>query len=201
MRDFFAALQSASPSYPLNPFIGNAVPPAEDLTLPMYCACPPGSASIPLGQGVKLLLTDGRTFRTRTNMDAATVFGAQQWDWLANELNAVDVILLACGSTLDHGGTPLDLYGDYEKLVTLSQKKDAKLLCLTGDVHKIDWRNKHGGRIFEAVASGAARTKFGTSGAYGLAEISDTDVSIRLYENSLDPTSRHSIGRDTWQEH
>lgn len=197
MQDFFGALRSPGSTYPANPFEDGAVPPA-DLSQPWVCADPPGSASVALAPGVKLLLTDGRTFRTRTNRTDATVFGNAQWEWIRDEIGPDHVCLLASGSTLDQGGTHLDLYGDLDRLLEAAHDRSARLLCLTGDVHKVDWRH-HGPRVYEAVASGGARTLFGRSGAYGLVQIDDKKVKVSLF-NGEGRSLERTIDLATWEE-
>jgi hypothetical protein len=171
--------------------------PTADLSLPWVCADPPGSASVALAPGVKLLLTDGRTFRTRTNRSDATVFGDAQWKWIRQEIGPNDICLLASGSTLDQGGTHLDLYGDLDRLLQAAQDRSARLLCLTGDVHKPDWRH-HGPRVHEAVASGGARTLFGRSGAYGLVQIDDARIEVSLF-NGEGGSVEWTVDRVTWK--
>lgn len=199
MRDFFQAVRVFTQPYPGNPVTSDQIALDEELALPMYCADPPGPASVDLAPQVRLLLTDGRSFRTKTNSDQATVFGAKQWEWMDSCFNSEDVIVLACSTTLDQGGIPLSSYGDFDRLTALAEKKNTKLLCLTGDVHKIDWR-RHGPRIFEAVASGAARSTFGLYGAFGVLEIVETQLAVKLHLDSQTPTIRRTLDRGSWRE-
>jgi alkaline phosphatase D len=202
MRDFFGALHAFGQPYPAQPFDADAIPAAEDLAVPMACASPRSDAvlgCVRLDAGAKLLLTDGRSFRTRPDVPAATVFGERQWQWLANQLATSEVVLFACSTTLDEGGIPLDHYPDYDRLVALAERHGTKLLCLTGDVHKLDWRH-HGPRVYEAVASGAARSLFGQSGAFGLVRLDDEHVTVQLRLGAAAPRLTRKIDRAGWHE-
>ena len=196
MRDFFSALIAPSAPYPPNPVIGDTVALDEDLSVPMFCSSPPAHQSIRLAPGVRLLLTDGRTWRTRPNRDDATVFGTRQWSWIKQEMTSGDVILLASGSTLDQDRLSLDNYGDYQRLLDLADATRARVLCLTGDVHECDWRH-HGDHILEAVASGAARESFGQSGAYGRLDIDEQSVAVHLVGER--PTIDRTVDRASWR--
>lgn len=207
MRDYFEAIRSGYTVYPPNPFDSNNIPSEENLAAPMYCADPAGSASVPLGPNAKLLLTDGRSFRTKAGSTPATALGATQLAWLGQEFNATDVILLACSTTLTDGGIPLNMYGDYDELIKLAEARKAKVICLTGDIHTVDFRH-HGPRVFEAVASGAARStpsgplhsQLSMVGAFGMAEIGDNQVSVNLHVASTHPEISRSIDRATWMD-
>jgi alkaline phosphatase D len=197
MRDFFFALKAPGSPYPDNPFTDDTVPATEDLSLPMFASAPPSQQSVPVAPGVRLLLTDGRTWRTRTNRDDATVFGKAQWAWIAGEMNSGDVILFASSSTLDQDRLSLDDYGEYERLLELADAASARVLCLTGDVHKCDWRH-HGSRIYEAVASGAARSTFGQRGAYGRCIIDTESIAIQMVGERK--PIRRTLALSTWRE-
>ena len=196
MHDFFDALKAPRSLYPANPFPTDTVPTTQSLSVPMFASAPPSGQSVVVAPGVRMLLTDGRTWRTRTNRNDATVFGNAQWDWIADEMASGDVILLASSSTLDQDRLSLDDYGDYERLLTVIDATQARVLCLTGDVHKCDWR--HHGRTFEAVASGAARSSFGQAGAYGRIDIDQGTISIRL-KGERAPIERR-IDMTSWKE-
>nr|WP_315232922.1 alkaline phosphatase D family protein [uncultured Albidiferax sp.] len=207
MRDYFTAIRSSSDTYPSNPFDSDVIPHAEDLAEPMYCADPAGSASVQLGPNEKLLLTDGRSFRTKGANSQTTALGAAQLAWMDQEFNATDTILLASSTTLTQGGIPLNMYGDYEKLIAQAATHKAKVICLTGDVHTVDFRH-HGPWVFEVVASGAARltsegllhNRLTMVGAFGIVHIHDNEVVVNLHVASSNPAISRSINRSTWSE-
>jgi phosphodiesterase/alkaline phosphatase D-like protein len=197
MRDFVDALKSPGSPYPANPFPTDVVPETDSLSVPMFASAPPSTQSVQVAPGVRLLLTDGRTWRTRTNRDDATVFGTAQWQWIREQMRSGDVILFASSSTLDQDRLSLDDYGDFDRLLDAAEVGGARVLCLTGDVHKCDWRH-HGTRIFEAVASGAARSSFGQVGAYGCIDLAAGEIVVKLVGER--PTIQRSIELASWTE-
>lgn len=202
MRDFFGALHALDLPYPPNTTTGNPPAPEEDLAPPMVCASPRSTADagrVELASGAVLLLTDGRSFRTRPSAAAPTAWGERQWHWLDAQVADGGLVVLASSTTLDDGGIPLDDYPDYDRLIALAEARSARMLCLSGDVHKLDWRH-HGSHVYEAVASGAARSTFGQSGAFGVLEIDDRRVSVRLHLGSPAPRLSRTIDRASWRE-
>jgi len=196
MRDFFEALATRAASYPANPVQSDGLLPQEDLSRPMVCSGTRHTPAIDVAPGVRLLLTDGRSFRTARGVPGATALGQAQWAWIASQLAPGQVTLLTNGTTLTQGAEQLAHFDDYTRLLALAAQQQARILCLTGDVHDIAWHH-HNSRVYEAVASGAARPTAGLEGAFGLLQISEASVAVRLVANDKHPIER-VLDRATW---
>jgi alkaline phosphatase D len=146
---------------------------------------------IDLEPDVRLLLTDGRTFRTAQfdSIEQGTILGAEQMDWLKSRIKPNAITLIASGSPLDEGPERWILYRDYSELREhLDTCKDAKALLLSGDLHRTHVRSGHGPNLIEIAASGAARP-YGNKnffrasrGNFALLDFSPKEVAIELHE-------------------
>lgn len=186
MRDFFQALASRTDQYPANPVTSDTQVPAEDLSVPMTFSSLGASPLIDLAPGVHLLLTDDRSFQTARGAASPTVFGAGQWGVIDKQLQAEHIIVLACGMTLTKGKEHLARFPDYGSLIRLAADRQARVLCLTGDIHDIAWV-KHSPQVYEAVASGAARPCLGLEGAFGSLTIDSQTLTTRLVGDGKKP--------------
>jgi alkaline phosphatase D len=192
----------------------------EDLALPVFFSemLAPGNARglVELAPDVRLLLTDGRSFRTsqRVPDTEKTLLGSAQADWLHGSIKPHVVNIIASGCTLDHHEGPLvlnkeswDFYKDYLQLKRfLETQAAAKVLVLSGDIHHTDVRDHHGPHMIEVVASGAARPLGGLGrpdkGNYVIFEISDSVIHVNSFEGEAPDhvfKRQATIDRVTWQ--
>lgn len=167
---------------------------------------------VELAPDVRLLLTDGRTFRTAQEESGTigTILGSAQMDWLKNSLKPNAITLIASGSTLDSGVERWVRYRDYQELRNfLDSQDDVRVLLLSGDVHYTDLRDNHGPRLLELVASGAARP-FGrwdprraSRGNHAVCEITASDIQVQMREGEPSGWGERqrsaTIDRATWQ--
>lgn len=185
----------------------------EDLALPVFFSemLQPGATQglVELAPDVRLLLTDGRSFRTaqRGPVTERTLLGAAQTAWLHASIQANAVNIIASGCTLDNSPESWTVYGDYQALRSfLETQGAAKVLALTGDIHNTDVRSHHGPNLIEVVASGAARPLGNIfrpdKGNYVICELSDSLIQINSFEGEApDFIFKRSatIDRATWQ--
>ena len=189
------ALRLAPGSYP-------PAPPFWDDNTPA-----PGYSCVPLGSGVFLHLTDGRSFRKGRGGRAA-LLGMPQLDAVEAAMAAAPAgatHLLASGSVFDASGSEswLNCPPEYDRLQRMAQTHN--ILILSGDIHDnnlASYALSAGRNLFEATASGAAvRTKV-VIGAmqrnYGLLDIDDVRVGISLFKSGAHQY-HGSINRTTWQ--
>ncbi len=149
---------------------------------------------VTLGAGIHLLLTDGRSFRSSQDRpkEQRTLLGHEQMEWLQGSIEDGAISIIASGCTLDQGN-PLgkseswSRYPDYQALKDFLQgRQDARVLLLSGDVHKTDIRHDHGPRLLEVVASGAGRP-WGKlikldKGNFALLEIGHRAITVHRHE-------------------
>lgn len=208
MRDFFAALNGRASVYPAFPFQNGDYRLQEDLSQPMYCSAN-GQQRITLAAGVHLYLADGRSFRTGGRAARTTALGGAQLAAIGQALASGDVLVLASGSTLTRGES-LNDYGDYKRLLQMAEDTQGRLLALTGDIHKRNLRTHALQRprdkqatgtarsVFEATASGAARSKLtGGVGIYGELEVGADVLRVQLFDDAREPR-KALIRRDLW---
>jgi hypothetical protein len=215
-RQFFSSLRASA--YPANELLTQQRIEQlnEDLMQPVfYSDMLPVDAReglVELSTDVRLLLTDGRTFRTsqKTNGIPPTILGAAQMAWLKSNIKNNAITLIAAGCTLGQGPERWRHYADYDELLSfMDARNDARALLLAGDVHYTDLRDGYGPNLIELVASGAARP-FGnwlpwraSRGNFALCEIADS--SIRVHMNEGEPSVWNgrqrsaTIDRATWR--
>lgn len=211
MREFFAALNQRATSYPANPYANGDFQLRESLSVPMYCSGT-GTQLVPMDHGVTLFLADARSYRTKRRSPNPTALGDAQLTALRDQLSRGDVVLLASGSTLTRGES-LDDYGDYKRILTIAEATQGRLLALTGDVHRRDWREhtlkrprdkqaaRTARRVYEATASGAARDKpFGGTGIFGILDTSVDEIRVRIFDDDAKPMDKR-VRRDFWLSH
>jgi len=163
-RQFFGSLRAEE--YPANELLTQEriVQLSENLSQPVFYSdlLPPGTREglVELAPDVRLLLTDGRSFRSARKDPASSgnLLGTEQMNWLKNSIKKNGITLIASGSTLDRSAECWDHYRDYQTLRNyLDPRGDTRVLLLSGGVHTTDLRDHHGRRLIEVVASGAAR--------------------------------------------
>lgn len=220
-RQFFGNLRA--PVYPANTLLTQAHIDAlnEDLSQAVYFTDMPNTGSgfgcVTLDERVKLLLTDGRTFRTMQHAQAAkgTVCGAAQMDWIKqcitdNAKTPGAITVIASGSTLGSGPERWEKYKDHGELLGfLRQQSNPRVLMLSGDMHRTEVVDQYAPHLIEIIASGAARP-FGnwapwraSRGNFALCEISASAVQVTLHEGEskrwIGSTRVVEIDRDTWR--
>jgi hypothetical protein len=215
-RQFFRSLRA--PAYPSNELLTpqRIAQLHEDLSQRVFYSdmLPAGATEglVELASDVRLLLTDGRTFRTAQEEAGAigTMFGTAQMDWIKSNIKPGAITVIAAGGTLDSGPERWVHYREYQELRNfLDTQADARVLLLAGDVHYTDVRDNHGPRLIEVVASGAARP-FGnwqpwraSRGNYAICDITATDIRVELHEG--EPSSWRqrlrsaTIDRTSWR--
>lgn len=163
-RQFFTSLRA--PAYPANPLLTpqRIEQLNENLAQAVfYSDMLPSDAReglVELAPDVRLLLTDGRTFRTAQEESGAigTMFGSAQLGWLKDSIKPNAITLIASGCTLASGPERWVRYRDYQEFRDfLDTKVDVRVLLLSGDIHYTYVRDNHGPRLIELIASGAAR--------------------------------------------
>ncbi len=113
----------------------------------------------PVGEQVKVILLDGRYFRT-----AKTILGEKQWAWLEEEIknSKATFHLIVNGTAIFYpnykkGEEWVDVPGEKEKLVQLLEKyKPSGTLLISGD--------KHSSAFIKASIGGKVWHEFMTSG-------------------------------------
>ncbi|MCO6428580.1 alkaline phosphatase D family protein [Nitrosomonas communis] len=192
-EQFRAALAGKVVQYPPYPF-SNGFSQVEDLG-GIY-------QTVDLANDIKLILTDGRTYRNPNKKD---LLGQQQRSWLQDQLlNLPAVNLIASGSTLRDKDSGWKIFQDWEWLKGLSS--DHNILVLSGDIHTLQFNGSgEYGRIFEVVASGIARppgiTRLAgkTTNNYAILRIDLDQITIDLCrKEELIQQSR--IDRQRWAE-
>jgi hypothetical protein len=194
-RQFFKSLRA--PAYPANALLTqqHIEQLNENLAQAVFYSdmlAPNASEGlVELATDVRLLLTDGRTFRTAREESATigTILGPVQMDWLKNSVKPNAITLIASGSTLGSGPERWSHYRDYQDLRNFLDTHDsARVLLLSGDIHHTDLRDGHGPRLIELVASGAARP-FGnwspfraSRGNHAVFEITTSNIQVLMRE-------------------
>lgn len=215
-RQFFNSLRA--PAYPANALLTQQRIEQLNENLAQavfYSDLLPADASeglVELAPDVRLLLTDGRTFRTAQEESGATgtMFGAAQMGWLQSSIKPNAITLIASGCTLDSGPERWVRYRDYQEFRNfLDTKVDARVLLLSGDIHHTDVRDSHGPRLIELVASGAARP-FGnwspwrpSRGNHAVCEFTASHIRVEMLEGEPSSWAERqrsaTIDRATWQ--
>lgn len=145
---------------------------SERLDRPVFFSesLPPDASEglVCLEGNVRLLLTDGRSFRSsRYRQDGdRRLLGETQMAWLKRSIDPRALNIIASGCTLDKG---IELtnhecwraYNDYQELqdflASSSHPCPPRVLFLSGDIHNTSLHDHHGPHLIEVVASGAAR--------------------------------------------
>lgn len=191
-RAVFAAFREALAGQPFP-----SAPPAWSTNTPA-----PGYSHVPLGGGVHLHLTDGRSFRER----GKTLLGAQQLQAMQGVmagLPASATHLVASSSVVEqrNGEAWMKFKPDYAALLQLAGRHN--VLVLSGDIHdnNLAAYDTQGRRFFEATASGAALRTGVVIGSlqrnWGLLDIDTAQVGIGIFKSGV-PQYRGSIDRATW---
>ena len=194
-RQFFQSLRA--PAYPANALLTQQRIEQLNENLAQavfYSDLLPSNAIeglVELAPDVRLLLTDGRTFRTAQEESGAigTLLGTAQMGWLQSSIKPNAITLIASSSTLDSAPERWNRYRDYQELLDyLGTQNDARVLLLSGDIHHTDLRDNHGPRLIELVASGAARP-FGnwspfraSRGNHAVCEITASHIQVEMRE-------------------
>jgi alkaline phosphatase D len=196
LEAFRAALEAklapgSFPASPLDAAFWNPAQPA--LTTP----------SVALAPDVRLHLSDGRTFRTRTHFleeRKRTVFGSDQRATLGAAIESAPgaVHLFASGSTI----AGYQRYArDLAWLKDLAARR--RMLVLSGDIHRNDLDAFYTGGLplHEATSSGAALKDAVIVGStrknFGLLDIDAGQVGIRLFARGVVEQQR-VLARQTW---
>ena len=131
---------------------------------------------------VRVVMTDGRSFRERQNSQASSSqLGKAQKKWIAKQINGASGLSLLCsGSVLARGKESWELYND---LAWLAAQQFSNTLVLSGDIHKNAMQtHKALDNLLEVTSSGAARPGLGgDSGNFGLLDVSGKKVEISLF--------------------
>ena len=132
--------------------------------------------------GVTFILSDGRYYREKQNLNhSTTLLGNDQHSWIENIAeHTADPIVLCSGSVLTNGSESWDKYRDIE---WLKRNHFARMLVLSGDIHKnVFTEHEALGGLIEVTSSGAHRPGIGgDKGNFGLLNIDANDVKISLF--------------------
>jgi hypothetical protein len=150
-------------------------------------AAPPGYRAVDLGGGVRLHLTDGRSWRGHGNMLGSAQFGQLE---AAIRQRPQDVHVIASGSVFEanSGECWLEAPGEHAALMKLAQ--DFRLLILSGDIHdnNLAAYDVGGGRhLYELTSSGAAVKTRVTSGSlqrnWGYVDIGPRSLAYQIWKS------------------
>jgi alkaline phosphatase D len=177
-RAMFAAYRAALAGTPLP-----AALPAWGPATPA-----PGYQHVPLGEGVHLHLTDGRSSRRR---GGKVFLGKDQLDAIEAAMQAAGPgasHLLASPTVVERGGAEswLKCKPEYDRLLDLAKRHN--ILVLSGDVHDFNVVSYPVGnrQLHEATASGAAIRRAVTVGSeqrnWGLLEIDAGNIGVTMFE-------------------
>jgi alkaline phosphatase D len=165
----------------------------------------PATPSIELQAGLWLHLSDGRSWRTEVTFvpqAKRALLGTAQRNLLGKAMAAqpTAVHLFASGSTSKDWK---DFLNDWDWLKANAAAR--RTLLLSGDVHRNDVDAFHTGGfpLHEATSSGAAVREAVVAGPkqenYGLLEVTDEAVELRLFKSNVEQTDHHRrISRATW---
>ncbi len=141
---------------------------------------------------VKIIMLDGRFFRTDRRQSEPTILGAKQEAWLQKELqHGLKYTVVCSGSCLTQGGET-DSWLAYPKarqrlLGILSAVP--RVLFLSGDIHRNKFASIHG--FHEVISSSVARTEDdGPRENFGVIDFLSNQVRVEL--QSLRPADRVS---------
>lgn len=212
-RLFFSSLRK--PVFPANTLLTQEAIALlhEDLSMPVFfsemLAPDQRRGLVELAPDLRLLLTDGRSFRTAQGVpdDERTMLGSAQTDWLHANIKAGGITLIASGCTLNYSPEAWSAYGDYDRLrARLKEQADARVLVFSGDIHNTDLRTNHGPGLIEMVASGAARPLGNLfrpdRGNYVLCEVTQSTIQINSFEGEAPDHIRErsaTIDRASWR--
>ena len=163
---------------------------------------PPGYKFRSLEDGLKLHLTDGRSWRLGRDM-----LGADQRTQIAAKMaeSPAAVHLLASGSVVrNDSDARWQDFDDYAWLQALARQY--KILVLSGDIHsnRMSSLDLGGGRwLHDATSSGVAIRQLISSGSkcenYGLLTTSDSALRLDFFSHGTpDSVGSWSIDRATW---
>lgn len=183
-------------------------------------------AAIKPAPGVRLLLTDGRTHRTKPSAANATVLGGPQESWLWSELDEpgqgplpIDIVVSGVGYEKGAQDERLLAYPTFAEALdkrlrfrpAQGQDFGRRALLLAGDIHRNAFV-RHGTTHhpwYEVISSGVACFKPGTytladfvpanhTDNWGLLTITDDAVDIQCHGTMGPDPHHHHIDRKTW---
>lgn len=141
---------------------------------------------------VQVIMTDGRTWRQnikdKNKPRTQEMLGEKQRKWIEKTIKSGPggPVLLCSGSTLAGSRESWEHYSDLDWLI---EKNFAKLLVLSGDIHKNKLRKRTTKAlpVQEVTSSGAARPGFigplaGSKGKFGILNIAGDRIKITLYD-------------------
>jgi alkaline phosphatase D len=117
----------------------------------------------PPGKRVKIILLDGRYHRDPPGSGDADMLGAEQWQWLEQQLASddADVTLIGSGIQVIPNEHPFEKWADFPKsrqrfLDLLSQSRARNVILLSGDRHlgEISSLNDPRFALYEITSSG-----------------------------------------------
>ena len=163
---------------------------------------PPGYKFRDLEPGLKLHLTDGRSWRLKRDM-----LGAAQRSQIAANMAAAPgaVHLLASGSVVrNDDDSRWEQFDDYAWLQSLARQY--KILVLSGDIHtnRFQATDLGNGRwLFDATSSGAAIKRLVDAGSkcenYGLISTDPTSLRLEFFSHgTADSVGSWAIDRAAW---
>ena len=188
-EQFRSTLKTQPRQYPANP-VPNGVA-AQDL----------GSIAqtVEVAPGLRLHLTDGRSFRPVAGSQASLLGEAQREALQAALLPEPGINLVASGTTLN------DWKMYYPDFVWLrAQARQHRILVLSGDIHEPDFRER--GRLYEATASAMAQPADITavvgkkSGVFALLTLNAAQLTLQWWvEGQPQAALTQHISRADWQ--
>jgi hypothetical protein len=152
---------------------------------------------------VRFVMLDGRSYREDPHLAPdADLHGHAQRRWLAQQIASWDgLVVVGSGSVLTGSEESWSRYLDYAWLLGLPA---ARIVVLSGDIHKNTLPVRHSASVSEVTASGAARPGLGgvfdhvggARGNFGILEVGD-EVSATLYspDNPFGSSARLQFGR------
>jgi len=152
---------------------------------------------------VKFIMLDNRLY-SQEGGAANTLLGEKQEAWFEEQLDQSqrEITLVCAGLTLEGTKPVHEKWRDYKAYydnITQAFREKGKVLFLSGDVHENAFVD-HGG-FFEAISSAVGRgglidTEIRNN--YGIVEVNDESVDIRLCGVRDDDKINTSIDRATW---
>lgn len=188
-EQFRHTLKTQPRQYPANPLPnGVATPDLGSI-----------AQTVDLAPGLRLHLTDGRSFRPVAGAHASLLGEAQREGLQAALLPEPGINLIASGTTLN------DWKMYFPDFVWLRQQAQAhRILVLSGDIHEPDFRER--GRLYEATASAMAQPASITalvgkkSGVFALLTLDDAQLTLQWWvEGQPQAALTQHISRADWQ--
>lgn len=189
-------------------YLAGALQPREEV----YC-------SHALSGELRIILTDGRYYRTSPNVSGATLLGTTQEEWLLGELARPERIkILGSGSCLGFATGKAyrqgwNLYQRwfrvFREAVCRHHAEGRRLLFVSGDLHQnrfVD--HSHSGAeapILEAISSGAGRREHNLIpwstplGNYGLVDVGDSQLELRFRGSLARDRREVRVKVDSWR--